>query len=629
MDRAISLEARRVDLSIEPPFRLGRASIDPSAHEITIGRKSERMQPQTLKVLIALHDKTNQVVTRHELVDRCWDGRIVGEDVINRCISLLRRIAHDNAGFRIETVPRGGYRLVEGDPPSASARVRWRALAAAVALVVAVGLLALFLGPRTRGSSPVLAVAVSPFTAEDGSANEKELAAKAQESAVRMLTESGLLVKVAAPGQSVDQLGADLLVSGEVSSDAHGPAASIGIEDLHDHANVLSHRLRSDWAHSADLPDQIGANLAAALSWTGPLIMLDQQPSDSPFMAQLLDEVSNQDFDELRAYEFNRRNAPNAPNSPIAQLAFAMDTGMTIDSLPVEERASAVSMARQAADRARRLAPQFGDVYIPWCLLHAPVRMAECEDHLRAGLAADPQAPFVRFFLSNLLNSVGRNEDALALAYASLAQDQYVPTKIGQLVGLQQATGDTEDAENLYRYEERLWPHQGYAFFRRVKGFVQSGDFAGLERFEQGAGRASLPAGFPPAAAVAKATKDRSRAELTAACPKNSPHERAVECMIALARLGDLDRAFGFAAMLYPQARGATPREEEKRWLYGPPGSDTAYLTSASAASLRRDPRFLPLAERLGLLDYWRSGRLPDFCVRAHESVCTRISARR
>jgi hypothetical protein len=44
---------------------------------------------------------------------------------------------------------------------------------------------------------------------------------------------------------------------------------------------------------------------------------------------------------------------------------------------------------------------------------------------------------------------------------------------------------------------------------------------------------------------------------------------------------------------------------------------------------MRTDARFLPLADRIGLLDYWRSGRLPDFCTKAHDPVCARISARR
>lgn len=113
MDRPISLEARSVVLAIEPAFRLGRARVDPEAHEYTIAGKATRMQPQALKVLIALHDKSGRVVSRDELIDRCWSGRIVGDDVINRCISVLRPFAAQSGGFRIETISGAGYRLTE------------------------------------------------------------------------------------------------------------------------------------------------------------------------------------------------------------------------------------------------------------------------------------------------------------------------------------------------------------------------------------------------------------------------------------------------------------------------------------------------------------------------------------
>jgi hypothetical protein len=55
----------------------------------------------------------------------------------------------------------------------------------------------------------------------------------------------------------------------------------------------------------------------------------------------------------------------------------------------------------------------------------------------------------------------------------------------------------------------------------------------------------------------------------------------------------------------------------------------TEYLTGPGAAALRRDPRYLALAERTGLLAYWRTGRLPDFCrQRQPESICSKLRPR-
>ena len=102
-----------MELAAREPFRLGNAMIDPVAHEAHWPGGDERLQPQAFKVLMALAAKRGDVVTRDELVELCWDGRIVGDDVINRAISLLRPFAERAGGFSIVTVPRVGYRLIE------------------------------------------------------------------------------------------------------------------------------------------------------------------------------------------------------------------------------------------------------------------------------------------------------------------------------------------------------------------------------------------------------------------------------------------------------------------------------------------------------------------------------------
>ena len=99
--------------------------------------------------------------------------------------------------------------------------------------------------------------------------------------------------------------------------------------------------------------------------------------------------------------------------------------------------------------------------------------------------------------------------------------------------------------------------------------------------------------------------------------------------MLAFAQLGDLEAAFGYAAELYPGRRGRTAAEDERIWLDSPGDVPLAILTARSAAPLRRDPRYLLIADRVGLLAYWRSGRLPDFCTLGHEPVCQAIERAR
>jgi hypothetical protein len=55
---------------------------------------------------------------------------------------------------------------------------------------------------------------------------------------------------------------------------------------------------------------------------------------------------------------------------------------------------------------------------------------------------------------------------------------------------------------------------------------------------------------------------------------------------------------------------------EADRWAANPVGADIGLLYAPTTSSMRRDPRFVALAARLGLVEYWRStGHWPDFCA--------------
>lgn len=73
-----------------------------------------------MQVLVVLAGARGEVVSRDELVRRCWDGRIVGDDAINRVIARLRRLGDGPAqgSFAIETIVKVGYRLTERHTPA-------------------------------------------------------------------------------------------------------------------------------------------------------------------------------------------------------------------------------------------------------------------------------------------------------------------------------------------------------------------------------------------------------------------------------------------------------------------------------------------------------------------------------
>lgn len=112
------LASPRIDLAHEAGLLVGRLSIDPARRELLRDDGArEVIEHRVMQVLVALARADGAIVTRDELVRTCWDGRIVGDDAINRVIGRLRKAA-DGIGagsFRIETVTRIGYRLAAGD----------------------------------------------------------------------------------------------------------------------------------------------------------------------------------------------------------------------------------------------------------------------------------------------------------------------------------------------------------------------------------------------------------------------------------------------------------------------------------------------------------------------------------
>jgi DNA-binding winged helix-turn-helix (wHTH) protein len=112
------------DLAHATNFSLADLKVSPSTLEVTgpLGRR-EILQPRVMQVLVALARRRGAMMSRDDLIRECWEGRIVGEDALNRTIVRLRRLARDHGGFTLETIPRVGYRITETSAGDAAWRL--------------------------------------------------------------------------------------------------------------------------------------------------------------------------------------------------------------------------------------------------------------------------------------------------------------------------------------------------------------------------------------------------------------------------------------------------------------------------------------------------------------------------
>ena len=162
----------RIDLAREAEFDLGGLKVRPAELRVVRNGTEQELQPRVMQVLIALAKKRPNVVSRDLIIECCWDGRIVGDDALNRCILALRHVAQQFSPppFSIQTVPRIGHRLIEnGHNPEVvrgsgrSRRALWIAVASAL-LLLAIAAGSIFWFERSApDDSREASIAVLPF----------------------------------------------------------------------------------------------------------------------------------------------------------------------------------------------------------------------------------------------------------------------------------------------------------------------------------------------------------------------------------------------------------------------------------------------------------------------------------
>jgi len=114
---------------VQDAFRLGESyHVEPSLNRVTSPQAVTRLEPKVMAVLVCLAAHEGQVVSKDRLLQAAWPDTAVGDDVLTRAISELRRAFEDDPKQPrvIETIPKSGYRLIAPveritvGPPSAA-----------------------------------------------------------------------------------------------------------------------------------------------------------------------------------------------------------------------------------------------------------------------------------------------------------------------------------------------------------------------------------------------------------------------------------------------------------------------------------------------------------------------------
>ena len=111
------MQLTQLDKTIE--LNMGGALLDPVYQTLSTSKKIIRLREKLFHVLYYLVQKKNQLVSREDLIEECWDGNYyTGNRAITHTICHLRKLLKQlELKVSICTLPKQGYILTVDSIP--------------------------------------------------------------------------------------------------------------------------------------------------------------------------------------------------------------------------------------------------------------------------------------------------------------------------------------------------------------------------------------------------------------------------------------------------------------------------------------------------------------------------------
>jgi len=644
-----------ISLADEADYRLGELLVRPSSRELVLRGKTEMAEPRVMQVLTALARRRGEVVSRDQLVEACWGGRVVSEDAINRSITKVRRWSTPST-FTLETIPRVGYRLIAANEKfdaapavtaqpaiAASSRRYSRRRKVVLGFVAVLSLFFVFgawFGFQTWQDANRPYFAVLQFDAASTDADAVALVDALATTINHRLTEQGFRVvspalssqyRGARKAEAATALGPRYVIDGSVRREGTHLRVAARIDATIKPVTVWSREFVVGADEVREQTEKIGMVLAGLFN---PAIQ--SSPLLPPEVAAGMLRINALRFqgNDLEAYIAAKQLLREVPTHYTPQIWYATSVAEALDVLPSADRAAILAEARQAAERAEQMV--WGTLPGMQFALIPTAQWSAREQVLRDALAENiVEGANSRYLLSTLLVSSGQNTEAVDIANQAAVMNRASARFAAGHASALDVAGRREQADKVLDYAERLWPNVEFIERLRFGSAVARGDLGAASALLQDPVIGPLldpPAERRPFTTILRALEKREPADIAAverdcADPSKLARDRASWCLQALVALGRLDTFFDVSAAYFPEQRGATAADRDAHWLQAPRvGRYVRVLFRSDMKAARTDPRFIPIVERLGLLDYWRSsGKWPDFCKTEPASVCSRM----
>jgi TolB-like protein/Flp pilus assembly protein TadD len=610
------------------PFRLGGMVVEPALRQVAVAQSEvETLEPRVMQVLVVLALANNGIVSRDDLVHQCWEGRVVGDDAINRVIGRLRKLTdkHGDGAVRIETITKVGYRLVG---PVALIASRRPAPLAPPSMAMLSGRSAVeSLTPQN--GKPILAV--MPFDNLGGGddmayfsdgISEEILQAIARARGIRVIGKaSSFRFRDAdkTSRQIFAELGATHMLDGSVRRAGGQIRINAQLVDTQSQLTLWSERYDRAATDILVVQDEIATAIAAALDThftpAAARTAIDPKAYDLYLQARAIYGRDNSLGEQRKCIALLEATVARAPEFAPAWGLLAMFRGLTLPRTSDSDGEAMRIAARAEAARALAIDPECGQAMMAMALLRPAfghyaekTQLAESAYRMSRG-----DSTVAAFYAASLAN-IGRVQEACDVLDAIVAREPLAASFAATRAHFYRSAGRRDDADRLAIELETAFPQSEYAMVIAGMIAIYAGDYARAQ---------AIVARAPPGQcailrstlAFHQASGKHHGAARTAWLRDLLAASYPVSFIVQLgnaAHVGEADLAIDHLLQAIIENRPiAYDANDEGRGVAR--ANIPAALFGVPTEALRRHPRFAEACVRLGLYAYWHAhDRWPD-----------------
>lgn len=630
----------QIILAYAAPFRLGEMVVEPTLCRVVMpAGDHESLEPRVMQVLVALAMANGGIVSRDDLLRQCWEGRIVGDDAINRVIVRLRKLVekHGAGAAHIETITKVGYRLIGPVALVASRRPGPLTLEGSAGAA-----------PMASGK-PILAVmAFDNLGGGDDMAyfsdgiSEEILQAISRARGINVIGKASSFRFRGAdktPRQIVTELGATHMLDGSVRRSGGQLRINAQLVDVQTQLTLWSDRYDRAATDILVVQDEIAAAIAAALDThftpAAARASIDPKAYDLYLQARAVYGRDNSLAEQLKCVALLEAAVARAADFAPAWGLLAMFRGLALPRTSDSDGETMRIAARAEAARALAIDPECGEAMMALALLRPAfghyaekTQLAETAYRLSRG-----DSTVAAFYVAALANT-GRLRDACNVLDAAVEREPLASSFAATRAYFYRCAGRREEADRLCAELEAAFPQSEYAMVIAGMVAIYRGDYRHAEAIVARAppGQCAILRNTLAFHQASKAYQGAARtAWLRDMLAASSPVSFIVQLGNA-AHVGETELAIEYLLQAIIENRPiAYDADDEGRGVAR--ANIPAALFGVPTEALRRHPRFAEACVRLGLHAYWQAqDRWPD-CVDDLADVydfkaeCARVAA--